>query len=176
MQVIAGGRLNLNGPAPKSLGVLSIALNGNPADTLFAIKVGTDPASGWLQFVDSGTPWNRIDLYPAGTAPEWHTAAEWADKRLRGLAVDTAYAFSAKAQNAVGEETALAGVGSYATNMHCDVNRSGAATVLDLVLARDAALAGGTVGTVASWACDVNDDGCVDVSDLSALRSRILNP
>ncbi|MFW6107315.1 MAG: fibronectin type III domain-containing protein [bacterium] len=172
-QVFDGATLRLDAPACRSLGILSIDLNGNPADTPIAIKV---QGGGWLRFVDDGS--GHTDVYADGLEEDWHTAAEWATKRLRGLAPATLYAFEAKAQNAVGQETALAAVGTYDTHDDGDVNGDGDTTVQDLVYVRDAVLTGGDVGADYSWATDINDDDLrqTDVSDISAVQSIILNP
>jgi len=95
--VMAGNDLNATGPAPKSLSIEGIDANGNAPSVLYAIQIGTDPGAGWLRFVNSGPPDNRDDVYADGTEAEWHTASQWAGKRLRGLCPGAAYGFYAKA-------------------------------------------------------------------------------
>ena len=174
MNVMGAVGLNANGPAPKSLGIVSIGANGNLASTLYAPKVGTDPGVGWLHFVNSGAPLNRDDVYATGTEPEWHTAAEWAGKRLRGLTPGTSYTFYAKAKNAT-DETTLVDVGTYSTNVERDCNRSGGVSVLDLLFTRDAVLSAADIGTTGkAWATDANDSGDTTVLDLMLVRNRVL--
>ena len=172
MQVKIGAVLNLTAPGCRSLTLISIGLNGNPDDTLIAIKA----ASNWLRFVPDGN--GHTDAYPDGPAEEWHTAAEWAGKRIRGLTPDTAYIFQAKAKNATDHETELVGVGTYSTNKDGDVLRDGTTSVLDLLHVRGAVLTGGQIGVHYSWATDINDDEYrrTDISDIAAVRVIILNP
>ena len=169
LRVFLGGQLNLEAPAPRSLCLRDIALNGNPADQLLAIRLGDGPG-GWLRL--DGPDVARADA----AQPHWHTRAAWAGRRLRGLAPDTPHAFHARARNVHTYESDLAPVGTYTTNTLCDVNRTGLATALDYALIRLAHLRGGHPGTDCSRACDVNDDGTVDLSDLTLTRDRILHP
>jgi titin len=164
--VMAGARLNLTAPGCRSLSMISIALSGNPAGTKIAIKV---QSGGWLRFVGN-------DVKTDGAAEEWHTAAEWANKRIRGLTPNTSYTFEAKAKNddTTPLESALVAVGTYLTNKDGDVNRSGSTTILDLTLVRNELIAGTTIGVDNSWAADVNDSRQVDVLDMAAVRSIIL--
>ena len=171
---MAGSTLNVTGPAPKSLGIESINANGNAPSVLYAIQIGTDPNAGWLRFVNSGPPDNRDDVDADGTEAEWHTASQWAGKRLRGLSPGVAYGFYAKAKNAT-EESALVPAGSYSTNGERDCNRSGAVSVHDLIFARDAALSGAAIGAAGkAWATDVDDSGDTTTTDLSVIADRIL--
>ncbi|NQT88432.1 tandem-95 repeat protein, partial [bacterium] len=101
MMVMNGAALNINAPACRSLGIMGIDPGANPPDTLYALRVGSDPGAGWLQHRDT---LGRTDAFPDGTAPEWHTAAEWV-LRLRGLEPDTDYAFTSHARSAGGIET-----------------------------------------------------------------------
>ncbi len=90
------------------------------------------------------------------------------------------YAFEAKTRNAAAPpvESALAAVGGASTNQDGDVTRDGSTNVLDLLYVRDAILLGGLIGVHYSWATDVNDDSHrrTDISDMAAVRFRILNP
>ena len=185
MQVTdAGGKLNPNAPACRTLGILSIDLNGNPDATPIAIGVGddpnnhlgNDPNSGWLRVGDPQQGEDPRDLYANGAAPEYHDAAFWASKRLRGLNPDTLHEFKAQAVNALNDPTVLTDVGDYRTNVDGDVNRSGTATAWDYALARTDILNGGSVGNQQSWANDINDDRRVNVIDLTWLRWLVLNP
>jgi len=175
LTVMTGGQLNLDGPAPRSLCIVGIDPNGNAPDTVYAIQIGTSPNSGWLHFVNSGAPHNRDDVYADGAAPEWHTAADWAGKRLRGLTPDTSYTFYAKAKDTLDNETALVEVQSCSTNQDLDVNRNGGVTVLDLLFTRDASLSAGEIGTTGkAWASDVDDSGDTTSADTTLVRNRIL--
>ena len=181
MQVFIGLPLNPNAPAARTLGILSIAPNGNPAGTDIAIKIGDELNSGWLRQVI--LPGGIIDLRADGTAPEYHTAAFWANKRHRWLTPDTLYEYKAQARNGLGEVTPLTDVGEYRTNVDGDVNRSGTTTAIDYTYARTDILNGGELigGTPApvlpqSFANDNNDDRRVNVIDLTWLRWLILNP
>ncbi|MFW6107314.1 MAG: dockerin type I repeat-containing protein [bacterium] len=169
-EVLVSGKLNLDGPAPKSLGIHGITLDGVPPDAPIAIQVGTDPAAGWLRLVDSG---GRTDVFPDGDSPEGHLGAEWAGKRLRGLEPDTAYTFYAQALTDDGP-TPLVHVGTYTTNRAGDVNRSGRATALDYAYIKSDILAGHTLGVDQAWPCDVDDSGAVNVGDLAETRWQML--
>ena len=162
-----GGRLNVNGPAPRSLGVEALGLNGNPAATRMALRVGSD--GPWLRVVFEGA-----ELRADGQAPDWRAAAEWAGRRLRGLSPGTAYAFFGQARNEAGEPTVVTHVGAASTNRACDVNRSGCVTALDYALVRCHGLRGGEVGVEQPWPCDVDDSGAVDCADAEATRLRVL--
>ena len=169
MEITENGKLNPDGPAPKSLGIHSIGLAGNPPDTPIAIKIGDQPDSGWLQF-GRGFPLEDLDdLFPIATQPAWHTAAEWA-ARLRGLTPATAYTFCAKAQAGT-HETSLSQSGPFETSADCDVNRSGVVNALDWACIKHAILLGSL-----SWACDVNDSRVLDGDDLGDTMSRSLTP
>jgi len=113
-------------------------------------------------------------VYATGTEPEWHTAAEWAGKRIRGLTPATSYVFYAKAKNDT-EETTLVDVGTYSTNVDRDCNRSGGVSVLDLLFTRDAVLSAADIGTPGkAWATDANDSGDTTILDVMLVRNRIL--
>ena len=161
MTVMSGVTLNVSGPAPRSLGLTDIGLNGNPQDAPIAVWLCHYPLSGWLQFVNSGPPLFRDDLLPTGTEPEWHTRAEWIGKRIRGLTPGTGCGFYTKTKNAAEVRSALAEAGSYSTNNDCDVNRSGFVNALDYALIKAA-----IVRTTFSWPCDVDDSGALDGTDL----------
>ena len=177
LTVMSGPALHPNAPACNSLGILSIDPGANPPDTPIAIQIGTDPASGWLRLVPAGP--RGLDAYADGTAPEPHPASEWANRRLRGLVAGTDHAFHAKAMVG-GLESELAHVGTYATNPHCDVNRSlgdpRPVTGLDFALMRREIFGGTAVGVDQSWACVVNGDGLVDFNDLFDLLDALRNP
>ena len=164
----------LTGPGCHSLTLESIDLNSNPPDTLIAIKV---QSNGWLKFVGVGA---FTDIYTDGVAEEWHTAADWAGKRIRGLDTNTVYTFEAKAKNddTPAQETALTVVAAESTNKDGDVNRDSIINVLDLILARGAVFTGGQIGQDYSWCTDVDDLSTrrTDVGDMAYIRSIILNP
>ena len=173
MQVFQHGtsQLNPTGPAPRSFTILDIALPGDPQTTQIAI---TTDGSHWLQFVAGAD--SHVDVYATAAEPEWHTAAEWANLRLRGLTPNTTYSFQAKTRDGPGgEESGLSDVGSYSTNRDLDVDRSGTVTDTDLALVRDAVLSGMEIGREGkAWATDVNDTRTTTVLDLILIRNRIL--
>jgi hypothetical protein len=175
MTVMSGADLNINGPAPRSLGITGIGTGGNPPDTLYAFRIGSDPGAGWLRHKATG---GRIDAFPDGTGPEWHTADAWV-LRLRGLQPDTDYTFTGYAKSAGGIETIGAELETYRTNIHCDVNRSGGdfpVTGLDWSLVRNAALYGNDIGIDVSWATDVQDNGLTTIWDVQDVRFALMNP
>jgi len=161
--VMTGGKLNPNGPAPRSLGILAIGTNDNPPETLYAIRIGPGPGDGWLQLTGS-------EAVPGGPDPDWHTAGEWQDTRLRGLSPGQQYDFHAQARNAAWQTSALVPVGTCSTNGDCDVNRSGFVSALDYALIKAAILRGGF-----SWPCDADDSGALDAADLGDTASRFHN-
>jgi len=176
MQVMDGASLKLTAPGCRSLSIVSIGLNGNPPGTLIAIKV---QSGGWLRFDEFdpvGHP-KEYDVRADGAAEEWHTAAEWAGKRIRGLAPGTSYTFEAKAKNddTAPLESDLADIGTYSTNKDGDVNRNGSTSILDLIFVRGAVLTGGQLGLHQSWATDVDDSRQVDISDMNPIRLIILS-
>ena len=172
LRVFDGLGLNVEAPASHSLGTVGIGLNGNPAATLIAIKLGPT-GDDWLH-VDTRN--GLTGVYTDGTQPEWRTAADWMGQRIVGLAPGTSHEFHAKAGDGLGTETALIHVGTYATNADCDVNRSGLATALDRALIRAGILRGGELGVHLPWCLDVDGDGDVDSEDLADAWNRILNP
>jgi hypothetical protein len=175
MIVMSGDDLNLNGPAGRSLGITGIGTGGNPPDTLYAFRIGSDPNAGWLRHQANG---GRIDAFPDGTAPEWHTADAWV-LRLRGLQPDTDYTFTGCAKSTAGIETIGVELETYRTNIHCDVNRSGGefpVTGLDWLLIRDAALYGNDLGVDVPWATDVQDNGATTLSDVQDTLDELRNP
>jgi hypothetical protein len=177
LTVMSGAELTLNAPACNSLQLLSIDPGANPPDTPIAIWLNSGVASGWLRLVPA--PGRGFDAYADGTAPEPHPASDWANRRLRGLAAGTNHAFYALATTG-GLESELAHVATYATNPHCDVNRSlgdpWPVTGIDFALMRGEIFGGTTVGVDQSWACDVNGDGLVDFNDLFDLLDALRNP
>jgi len=135
--VLVGGLLNPEGPGATSVTLDAVNTAGNPPETLYAIQHGTDPNAGWLHFVDDG---GRTDAMADGTAADWHTAAEWEGKRIRGLTPDTTYTFAATCRMPPGGEAlgmlgahhaVLADIATFTTSRHCDVNRNGLPTGLD---------------------------------------------
>ena len=168
MRVFVGGRTNPDGPAPGSLGLVGLDLNGNPDTTQFAIRVGP---TQWLR-LDTTTA-NPDDLDAGSATPEWFTAVALQGKRLRRLQPNTQYTFTAVARNAPQQETTPTEVATESTSREADVNRSGRATALDYALIRAEILrAAGTF----CWPCNVVDDLSIDVNDLNHARGEILNP
>jgi hypothetical protein len=180
-----GTTLRINAPAPRTVGILGILLNGNPADTLIAIRCVPEPVVGGP--VGNGPGWLETygfavvrpkDVRPLGTDPEYMTAAEWA-RRLRVLEPGTTYNFYAQAQNGAGEVSPETAVGSWTTNLNCDVNRSGGpfpVTGVDWLLVRNAALYGNDIGIDVSWATDVQDNGLTTIWDVQDVRFALMNP
>ena len=176
---LVGGSLNPNGPAPHSLGIITIELNGNPTDTVFAIKIGSDPNAGWLR---PGNPAldpteDARDVYPRATAAEaaWLTRAEWEGKRLRGLDADTLYTFRARAQSGGGDPTVSVVVGVYSTSKEGDVNGSGRATALDYAYIKAAILRSAAIED--AWPCNTrHTDREINGLDLSKTWSEALGP
>ncbi|MFW6108189.1 MAG: hypothetical protein ACOC8D_00095 [bacterium] len=162
MDITQGGTLNPDGPAPRSLGIDSVPLNGDPADTPIAIRLGDGAGAKWLEIVSG-------DLLATGDSEAWHTAADWA-ARLRGLSPGASHSLYAKARAGV-HETSLSQAGPFQTSADCDVNRSGAVSALDWACIKAAIL----VGTL-SWPCDVDDDRDLDATDLGDTADRITTP
>jgi hypothetical protein len=173
MQVLQPGTSELNptGPGPRSLTILSISMPGDPQTTQIAVTIG---GGQWLQFVTDSQ--SNVDVYPTGAAAEWHTAAEWATKRLRGLTPNTTYSFQAKRRDGPGApESELSDVGTYSTNRDRDVDRSGTVDGTDLAFARDAVLSSAAIGQAGkAWATDVNDSRTTTVYDVTQIRNRML--
>ena len=173
MEVLKPGTSELNptGPAPRSLTILSIEVPGDPQTTQIAITTG---GGQWLRLVQDAH--GNVDAYPTGAAAEWHTSAEWANLRIRGLAPGTTYTFQAKTRDGPGgQESDLGAVGSYSTNADRDVDRSGTVTQADLALVRDAVLGDAVLGHDGkAWATDVSDSRSTTVSDVTLIRNRIL--
>ena len=103
LQVLDGDRLNLNGPASHSLGLVELGLGGNPSGTEMAVKLGQG-SNTWLRLVDVG---GRVDVFADASGPDWRPATDWAGKRLRGLAAGFELHLYAQARNGDGEPTAL---------------------------------------------------------------------
>jgi len=163
--VMTGGKLNPNAPAPRSLGILAIGTNNNPPETLYAIRIGPGPGDGWLHLTGS-------EAVPGGPDPDWHTAGEWQDTRLRGLSPGQQCDFHAQARNAAWQTSALVPVGTpYSTNEDCDVNRSGFVSGLDYALIKACIIHG-----IFKWPCDVDDSGALDATDLGNTASRFHGP
>ena len=172
MRTYVDGRLNPHGPGPTSLTLDRLDPNGNPAATLFAIRIGDDGSARWLS---SESTQVASQVRAEGSAPEWRTAADWEGVRLLGLDPDTDQAFFAAAK-AGDDESGLAAVGTFRTNKDCDVNRSGVVTALDYAYIRAAVLRGGPMGTSRPWPCEVTGDATADAADLNATRDKALNP
>ncbi|HUT10601.1 MAG TPA: PA14 domain-containing protein [Thermoguttaceae bacterium] len=164
---------DVNGLASHSVGLVGFEATANPPATRYAIQVGMSPDAGWLHF---DTRDGRTDVYADGTQPHWHTAAEWAGQRLRGLQPDRTYSLYAIARDGQGTESGSMPVASFTTNMDCDLDRSGDVTPVDCSYVDAAILSGGELGAEQAWACDVNDDGVVDQDDRFAVEWRIANP
>ncbi|NQT85218.1 S8 family serine peptidase, partial [bacterium] len=171
-----GNVLNVTGPACRSLGIVGLDGGANPASTEYAIQIGTDPGAGWLRFVDAG---GRTDVYADGAAPEWHSAADWAGLRVRGLTPGASHVFWSTARNGAGAESAHVDVGAYSTNAAGDVNDSGGIRPVrgsDHALVRQALTDGATLGVDQAWACDVNDDGAVTDADRAEVLTALTHP
>ena len=168
--------LNPTGPAPRSLTLLSITMPDDPGTDEIAITV--DGGTTWLRFVEhdpAGHP-GEYDVYTDGAAAEWHTAAEWANRRIRGLAPGSTCDFQAKCRPGPGQpESALGAVGSYSTNLERDIDRSGVVDEADMAFAREAVLSAAEIGQAGNaWANDVDDSRSSTVGDVVLIRNRIL--
>ena len=170
LQVRLDSHLNPNGPAPHSIAVVEVGLNGNPEGTEMALKLDT---GGWLRFAAVA---GREDLLPDGAEPTWRPASEWAGKRLRGLLAGAEQGVSAQARNGDGEPTALVGIGAFVTSQPGDVNRNGLATALDYALVKADLLRGGSLGAPQAWPCDADDTGDLTTNDLTTVWDRMLGP
>lgn len=167
-----GGQFNPVAPGSRSLSIVGLDTAGDKTTTLYALKVGNDPNAGWLRFIGAGS-----EAVADGTTPDWQSADRWIGARVTGLDAGTTYAFSGKAADVdLTAETDLIALGSYATNLDCDVNRNGLATALDLALIRAAIQGSGFLGGSFAWACDTNGDGVIDDADGVLTRDRVLNP
>ena len=172
LQVLDGDRLNLNGPASHSLGLVELGLGGNPSGTEMAVKLGQG-SNTWLRLVDVG---GRVDVFADASGPDWRPATDWAGKRLRGLAAGFELHVYAQARNGDGEPTALREVAIVTTNAEGDVNRTGIASALDYALVKAHILRGGAIGSTQAWACDADDSGALDDTDLSVVKDEVMNP
>lgn len=170
LRVMDDGWLSLTGPAPTSMTIDGIDLNGGSPSSQVAIRLGDDPNAGWLRIHPDGHV--RAD----DTAEQWYQVGEWIGRRWVGLTTGSECVVHAKAGNGLGAETGLAEVARFTTNLDCDVNRSGIVTALDYALIRAGHLRGGELGVGLAWALDADGDGDVDGNDLSNARDRILNP
>jgi len=163
--------LNPTGPGPRTLTILSINMPGDPGTDEIAITIG---GGQWLHFVADGN--GNVDVYTNGAAAEWHTAAQWAGMRIRGLTPGTTYDFQGKSRAGPGEpESELIDVGSYLTNIERDVDRNDTVANTDQAFARDAVLSAAEIGQPGkAWATDVNDSRTTSVFDVTLIRNRIL--
>jgi hypothetical protein len=100
------GAISFGAPTSTSILITSLAVNGNPASTEFAISSPTF-AGNYLQF--NGT---------FGPIPFYQTAANWANTTISGLTSSTAYALEAVAQNSEGTSTAF-GPTTTSTTLSC---------------------------------------------------------
>jgi hypothetical protein len=100
------GAITFGAPTSTSITIASLAVNGNPASTEFAISSPTF-AGDYLQF--NGT---------FGPIPFYQTAANWANTIISGLTSSTAYALEAVAQNSEGTSTAF-GPTTTSTTLSC---------------------------------------------------------
>jgi len=164
MTALAGGVLNPDGPACRSLGIVSVDLGGNPADALIAIRFGAGPG-GWFEIGVDG------DFWPTAGAPTPYLAAEYAGGRIRGLPVDADCVFHTQAVAPEDLMTSLSDAGTYRTSRLGDCNRSDLATALDYALIRSAILRGPF-----AWPADLDDNRANDSDDLTLARHAILNP
>lgn len=94
---------------------LSLAANGNPAHTEFAIQ-----ETGSTNYVQGDGS--------LGASEAWQTAATWGTFTVTGLSPDTEYTFHAKARNADGDETAFGPQTSYSTQKAAPIVTTNAAT------------------------------------------------
>ena len=169
-----GGRLNGFGRASRTLGILRVELNGNPADTRIAVRIGDDAGDGWLRFGNAGQGEDERHLYANGTQPTPYTPAQLQNARIRGLAPDTLHEFHAQAFNGADDPTAIVEAGDASTTKDCDVNGSGVVTALDFAHIRAAMLRGDDFTD--KWPCDPNDGDGIGQGDLDDTRNKILNP
>ena len=180
-RVFMGPGLNLTAPSCNAVTFLDVGLNGNPASTEIAIRLGDGPGAKWLQF-GRGQPLTDTDrVFAVSDQPRWHIAAEWAGRRVCALPADSECVFYGWTRDGSGQTSPLRQIGVCRTSRDGDVNRSGAVTALDYAYVRVAILRGGIPGMSCSHACDVFGaggiaDGAVDVLDLNAVRDRALNP
>lgn len=100
------GAIVFGAPTSTSITITSLAVNGNPASTEFAISSPTF-AGEYLQF--NGT---------FGPVPFYQTAANWANTSISGLTSSTAYALEVVAQNSEGISTAF-GPTATSTTLSC---------------------------------------------------------
>jgi len=170
LQIRLDSHLNPNGPAPHSIALVEVGLNGNPEGTEMALKLDT---GGWLRFAAVA---GREDLLPDAAEPTWRPASDWAGKRLRGLLAGAEQGVSAQARNGDGEPTALIGIGAFDTSQPGDVNRNGLATALDYALVKADLLRGGCLGAPQAWPCDADDTGDLTTNDLTTVRDRMHGP
>ena len=151
---VVDGRLNPDGPAPPSLGILALDPNNNGPAVEFAIEASDGSTTRWLRIDASG------HVYADSAQADWHLIDDWSNRRLRGLTPGTDYTFHALARSG-GDTSILVEVASWRTNEACDVNRSGFVSGLDWAYIKAAILRGGL-----SWPCDVDDSGALDGTDL----------
>ncbi len=134
------GAPTVGNPTTESLDV-TVAVNGNPADTQFAIQVD---AGDYVQANGS-----------LGGSAVWQTAATWGTVTVTGLDAGTEYSFRVKARNGANVETAFGGATAEYTSagltilMGWDVDGVETVTTLDSAH-NDAALESSTITIVPS--------------------------
>ncbi|MFW6108605.1 MAG: hypothetical protein ACOC8D_02210 [bacterium] len=175
---VLGLAFNPDGPAAHSLGIVTVELNGNPATTRFAVRIGGQADAGWLRFGDPDLDPTEDprDLYPeaAAAGAVWLTQAEWEGLRVRGLAAEAPHGFQAVARNEARVPTAAVAGDTVRTTAEGDVNGDGSPTALDYALLREALLRGAAIDQ--AWPCNVHHhDRQLDALDLQAAQDRILN-
>ena len=167
-QAYDGHTLNVDGPAPRSLGIQSIGAGANPETVLIAIRIGPGTSDTWLR------PMPDPDhLEPTGSEAQadWRTPADWQNVRLRRLQPATTYDFYAVARNAAGQTTPT-NVGTATTNQQGDVDANGGTTAHDFAHVKHGILRGGTVGDTQPWPCDLDDSATLDGADLGIVLTH----
>jgi hypothetical protein len=161
-QTYDGLTLNIDAPAPRSLGIQSIDPGDNPEAVLIALRIGSGTSETWLRPMADPS-----QVEPTGSEgqADWRTPADWQSVRLRRLQPATDYEFYAVARNAAGQ-TAPQPVGTFTTNAEGDVDASGVVTALDFAHIKHAILRGGSLGAPQPWPCDLDDSGTLDADDL----------
>jgi len=160
-RVLVGDLLNPAGPGPRSMTIESIDPNGNPPAALYAVRLGSNPDSGWLVLAGDSA-------FPVGAEPEGHSADAWRGVRVRSLLPGTLHTFYAIAM--FGHLTSPESAGTCVTNDDCDVDGSGFVSAFDYALIKTCIIHG-----VFKWPCDVDDSGALDATDLGLTLDRFHN-
>ncbi|NQT87374.1 hypothetical protein HQ560_11455, partial [bacterium] len=174
LKVMDGGQLNLTGPAPRSVQLVSLGVGAPPTE--YALQVTAGSSVGWLRWMDRQ---GRTDIMADGASAEWRPMSEWEGLRVCGLEPGTTYTFEMQSRESGGPESALEAIGTYTSNEACDVNRSGGMRPVrgsDVAYVRQAWVTGATLGVDQAWACDVNDDGVVDEQDMFDTVAALQTP